>query len=272
MKLFSRQITHFTLSWLIVLGLLPLVQPSAPPTPTTMPLNIVQLRVLLRTAAGQPVTGVVVDLIPAAPELGGPPVGTPAKGGQTDAAGAALFDALQGAIWKVRFTGRYAGQLLQPPTEQGQSPYGTTQGNGFVVQTSLHEENDAPAPVMGVPAPLAETLAFVLLSTNGRWTPEIDLAAPSDPPQPLNMLAQTPARPMFYDPASLAPAGDPPPSEPRSEDERETATDGGFTALWLVPAIAAGAALWRVWCSRRAREHRGLAGGESAAKSPRGVE
>jgi hypothetical protein len=257
MKLFSFQIIRVVLGWLIALGVLPLTVYADLPTPTIAPLNSVQLRVLLRTPTGQSVSGVAVTLVPAAPEFGGPPADTPSQSGQTDATGAVLFNGLQGAVWRVTFMGSYSGQPLQPAAEQGQPPYGTTRGDGFVVQTSLHEENDAPAPVVGVSAPPVETLAFVLVPTGGRWIPTIDLASPTDPPQPFSGLTQAPTRTMFYTPSPL-PTGASPASELLLADGREDHSDGGFTVLWLLPAIAGGAALWRVWRLRRMSERSGV--------------
>ncbi len=264
MRPIALHLTHAVLGLLIGLGMLPLAAYADPPTPTLAPLNNVQLRVLLRTPTGQPVPGIVVDLTPAAPELGGPPADTPAQTGQTDATGAVLFAGVQGAIWRVTFMGHYAGQALQPVANQGQPPYGTTHGGGFVVQTSLHEENDAPAPVVEVAAPPVETLSFILLSVGGSWMPAIDLAPPTDPPQPLSQLAQAPARVTFYVPVPQPPAGDPSPSAPPLADDPRSTPDGGFAGLWLVPTFAAGAALWRVWQARGKREHSGRARRDSA--------
>jgi hypothetical protein len=249
MRPFSIQLGRLVLGWVLGLGVLPLAGPADPPTPTGTPLDAIQLRVLLRAAPGQPVPGIAVNLLPVPSDLGGPAANTAVQHGQTDATGAALFTGLQGAIWRLTFTGSYVGQPLQAVAEQGQPPYGTTRGGGFVVQTSLHEENAAPAPVVSVPAPPIETLAFVLLPTNGRWTPAIDLAAPAAPPQPLSLLKQAPVRKQFYIPEPVQPAGD---ERFLQTEERNSSSSDSFTFLWLVPALVAGLVLLRLGQARNA--------------------
>jgi hypothetical protein len=215
------------------------------PTPPAVPtaLAAVQLQLMMRTADGAPVPGIHVELVPAAPDAGGPPAGTSAKAAITNATGMVVFAELQGAIWWASFHGIYRGQPLAAVAAQGQPPYGTTHGGGFVVQAALQEENDAPAPVVGQPAPAVETLAFVLLPTGAGWTPALDLAAPGSLPQPLGTVAAATALPLL------------PPPEVRALPTLDTNRSPDLTLVWwLLPLGAAGGALFVTWRQRRTEQ------------------
>src|SRR5690349_14087698 len=147
--------------------------PLPGPTPTVA---AIPLQIVLRTVTGVPVPDIRVDLVPVPPDEGGSPTGSTAQIGTTDSAGRIPFSVLPGIIWRARFSGVYQGRVLQAGAAQGLPPFGTTRGAGFVVQTGLQEENDAPAPIAGQPAPAVETLPFVLLAIGDEWTPAIDLA------------------------------------------------------------------------------------------------
>ena len=215
---------------------------ASPPTVPTV-LAAVQLQLVLRTAEGTPVPGIRVELVPAAPDAGGPPAGTSAKAAITNATGMVVFAELQGAVWWARFHGTYREQPLVMYATQGQPPYGTTPGGGFVVQTVLQEENSAPAPVIGQPAPAVETFAFVLLPTGAGWTPALDLAAPGSPPQPLGVVARATALPLL------------PPQEAGSLPHQNTNRSPDLTLVWwLLPLGAAGGALFVTWRQRRTEQ------------------
>lgn len=213
------------------------VEAEDPPLPTAATgLAAVSLQVLLRTADGTAVPGIGVTLVPAAADAGGPSAGANMQYGSTDGDGRVTFAGIQGVIWWARFQGMYQGQPLVPVARQGQPPYGTTRGGGLVVQTALQEENDAPAPVVGQPAPAVETLAFVLLPTGLTWTPAIDLAAPSAAPQPLG----SPAAPTALPVRSAPQAG----SVSNTAANRETELT---LVWWLLPLGAAGSVLFVTW-------------------------
>ncbi len=231
----------------VLLGLVTCPVRAADPPPPVWSTELVgvPLQLLVRTSDGTPVPGIQVDLVPAAPDAGGPPVGTPAQHAITDGRGMVVFAPLQGAIWWAGFQGTYQGQPLVPLAAQGKPPYGTTRGGGLVVQTAVQEENDAPAPVVGQPAPAVETLAFVLLPTGAEWTPAIDLAAPDAAPHPLARTA-APTELTFVSP---------PAAEFGAVQDTKRGPD--LTLVWwLLPVGAAGGALFVTWRQRQIERSR----------------
>jgi hypothetical protein len=195
-------------------------------------------------------------LRPASLDLGGPPIGTPVQSGLTDASGGITFPALGPWIWRVTFIGTYAKRPLQAVSAQGRPPYGTTAGVGFVARVQAQEEHVA-LDAEGQPStPPIEVAGFVLLLQGSEWIPAIDLSLPTEPPQPLSA-------PNVAVPSNSLPAG---------RATREPPTDGagaGFDpfrlSLWLLPILAAGAALWQAWQRRRAVRSKTTPDGAAAA-------
>jgi hypothetical protein len=172
----------------------PTPNPVVTPLPSWDPATV-QKVVLVRTLSGQPVPALVVDLVPARPELGGPPVGATGQQGRTDAQGMARFTGLGRWIWMVSFTGQYQGRVLQAVALQGRAPYGRTRaGGGFPLAVEPQEEGDAPTPVAvaGQAQPQVQTATFVLVPTADEWAPALDLALPTEHPVPLTDWGLTP--------------------------------------------------------------------------------
>jgi len=229
------------------------------PTPTAVDLSHVRLEVHLRSTSGAPVAGIRVTLAPAGPALGGPPAGTPGQVAGTDSGGSSGFTGLGNFIWMVNFSGAYQGKVIQAVDLQGRPPLGTVPaGGGFVVQVEQQEENQDPTPVADIPAARVQVAGFVLVPGGDVWAPTIDLAGPADTPQALPTVAPVQAG---SDTGPAPPAGEPaarqltnPIPAPAANPPAATPADNlpPFALLfWVLPAIAAGVALYAAWRKRR---------------------
>jgi len=230
------------------------VATAAPPPPD---LSRTQLHVLLRTAAGTPVPGITVEIVPAAADLGGLSGGSALPPALTDAGGGITVVGLGRWIWRARFRGQFQGQALQPIAAQGQAPWGRTRdGGGFPVQVQAQEEDAAPTPVViaGTPQPDTQSVGFVLIPSNGTWAVTGDLGDPLGPPQP---LAEDTTHPPLHpagtlpDGAAVLPApgtaattlpGAPAPAPRPTPDTLGWWIGGGL--LWL---LGYGFYTWRRW-------------------------
>lgn len=221
------------------------VATAAPPTPD---LSQTRLHIVLRTAGGQPVPGIAVEIVPAAADLGGLEGGSTLPPMLTAADGGVIVTGLGRWIWMVRFRGQFQGQPLQSVALQGQAPWGRTRaGGGFPLQVQAQEEDSAPTPVVvaGTPQPDTQTTSFVLLPSNGTWAVTLDLGDPLGTPQPLaGDTAQTDGAerlPAAGDAATTRPGAAPPlPERPPSPLGWWIAAGG----LWL---LGYGLYTWRRW-------------------------
>lgn len=180
--------------------------PAPAPTPPVPDLSYTRLQIMLRADTAAPVPGILVQLVPASPDLGGAPAGTPALQAVTDAAGTATFAGLGRWIWMARFAGQYAGRALAPLAEQGRPPYGTTRaGGGFPVLVQAQEEDEAPTPVViaGQVQPEIQHARFVLLAGAAGWVPTLDLATDDRLVRPL--AAPTPVASALVAPLAAPP-------------------------------------------------------------------
>ena len=229
------------------------VATAAPPPPD---LSRTQLHVLLRTAAGTPVPGITVEIVPAAADLGGLSGGSALPPALTDAGGGITVVGLGRWIWRARFRGQFQGQALQPIAAQGQAPWGRTRdGGGFPVQVQAQEEDAAPTPVViaGTPQPDTQSVGFVLIPSNGTWAVTGDLGDPLGAPQPLTADPALTPRPRSATVGTLADgsagrptSGDAPPSRqdpaPPAAGPLGWWIGGGL--LWL---LIYGLYTWRRW-------------------------
>jgi len=162
-----------------------------PPTPSAPDLSQIRKQIVVRAADGSPVPGIVVQLSPATPDLGGPAAGGPGRQATTDAQGSVIFAGLGPWIWYATLAGAYQAHELQPAVDQGRPPYGfNPAGGGFPVRVEAAEDPESVAtPVMiaGVPQPEVQTTGFVLLPVDqgARLAPTYDQVLPPAAPQPL---------------------------------------------------------------------------------------